>query len=154
MGKVGSMRGRVHKYIRVLMFIKLMVRDLLGRRDVEWIIVTWGGDQLQCWWTQKKPSCLLKSGTFLDLLNSCLLCKKGCAACWVMWEGAGIAEWNKWLSCEQNDKGITFWFLAGEWHFSSPHNIHTGPLEAHLAFCSVGAWGKVAGPWSQPLISV
>ena len=49
MGKVCRMHGRVHKCMKVLRTIKLMVRDLLGRCDVEWIVVTWGRDQLQCW---------------------------------------------------------------------------------------------------------
>jgi hypothetical protein len=44
MGKVGSMHGRVHKCIKVLTSIKLMVRDRLRRYDVEWIIVTCGVD--------------------------------------------------------------------------------------------------------------
>ena len=52
----------------------------------------------------------------------------GCAACWVTLEGAVIAEWSEWLSCGENDKGIMVWFLAGEWHFSSPQSIHTSPL--------------------------
>jgi len=154
MGKVTSMDGRVYKCIKVLRSIKLNVGDLLGRCYVEWIILTCGMDQLQCWWTQKEPSGSLKSGTFLDSLSSCWLCKRDCAVCWVTWEGAGIADWSKWLSCGQNDKGITVWVLAAEWHFSSPQSTHTSPLWPTAASYSVGTCGEVAGPWSQPLMSV
>jgi len=125
MGKVRSMHGRVHKCIKILRSIILNVGDLLGRCDVEWIIVTCGMDQLQCWWTQMEPSGSLKSGTFLDSLSSCWLCKRGCAVCWVTWEGAGIADWSKWLSCGQNDKGITVRFLALP---STPIPALYGPL--------------------------
>ena len=72
MGKVTSMDGRVYKCIKVLRSIKLNVGDLLGRCYVEWIILTCGMDQLQCWWTQKEPSGSLKSGTFLESLEQLL----------------------------------------------------------------------------------
>lgn len=118
---------------------------MLGWCDVEWIIVTWGRDQLQCWWTQKEPSGSLKSWTFLDSLSSCWLCKKGCAACWVKWEGAGVAEWDKWLSCGQNDRGFMLWFFGrGMTFFFSPEHPHQLSL-AHLAFCSVGTSVKWLG---------
>ena len=49
MEKVSSIHGILHKHIEVHRPIKLMVRILLGRCDVECIILTSGGDQLQCW---------------------------------------------------------------------------------------------------------
>jgi hypothetical protein len=151
---VGRKRGRIYIFIKVLRSIKLNLRDLLGRCYVEWIFLTCGMDQLQCWWAQKEPSGSLKSGTFLDSMSSCCLFKGGSAVCWVTWKGAGIADWSKWLSCEQNDKGITVWFLAAEWHFSSPQNTHTSPLWPTAASYLVGTWNEVAGPWIQPLVSV
>jgi hypothetical protein len=82
-GKVSSMHVRLYKCIKVLRSIKLNVGDLLGRFYVEWIFLTCGMDQLQCWWAQKETSGSLKSGTFFDSLSSCWLCKRGCAVCWV-----------------------------------------------------------------------